>query len=143
MPASAAGFSFHKEVSMENLIFNVLMALVVAIVGIIAKTLLPYLKAKEEEALAKLRRTKWSWAADIIDAVVRAVEQTVSDEMHGDDKKALAVKYITELLNQNGISLSDKQIDALIEAAVHTMNDSIIDVTTDVDADETETVKIE
>ena len=76
---------------MENLIFNVLMALVVAIVGIIAKTLLPYLKAKEEEALAKLRRTKWSWAADIIDAVVRAVEQTVSDEIHGDDKKALAV----------------------------------------------------
>ena len=132
MPASAAGFSFHKEVSMENLIFNVLMALVVAIVGIIAKTLLPYLKAKEEEALAKLRRTKWSWAADIIDAVVRAVEQTVSDEIHGD-----------ELLNQNGISLSDKQIDALIEAAVHTMNDSIIDVTTDVDVDETETVKIE
>ena len=63
---------------MNNMIFNVLMALIVALIGVITKTLLPYLSEKKAEATAKIRQTRWAWAADIIDAVVRAVEQTVS-----------------------------------------------------------------
>lgn len=107
---------------MNNLIFNVLMALVVAICGVIARTLLPYLKAKKEEAMAQIRRTKWAWAADIIDAVVRAVEQTVGEEIHGADKKAVAVEYIKSMFAQSGITLTDDEISKLIEAAVQTMN---------------------
>lgn len=107
---------------MNNLIFNVLMALIVAIAGIIARQLMPFLKAKKDEALTKLRQTQWSWAADIIDAVVRAVEQTVSEEIHGQDKKLLAVQYIAKYLQQAGIELSMDQIDSLIEAAVQQMN---------------------
>lgn len=107
---------------MNNLIFNVLMALIVAIAGIIARQLMPYLKAKKDEAMTKLRQTQWSWAADIIDAVVRAVEQTVSEEIHGQDKKLLAVQYIAKYLQQAGIELSMDQIDSLIEAAVQQMN---------------------
>ena len=113
---------------MEKLIFEVLMALVVAIAGIVAKTLIPYLKQKEEEALVRLRQTKFAFAAEIIDAVVRAVEQTVSEEIHGKDKKDIAIKYINEILNQNGISISDSQIDKLIEAAVNAMNQQSIQI---------------
>lgn len=113
---------------MQNLIFNVLMALVVAIAGIVAKQVIPFVKAKKEEALAKIRQTKWAFAADIIDAVVRAVEQTVSDEIHGEGKKELAIKYIQELLAQNGIEVTAEQLDALIEAAVQAMNDGQIKV---------------
>ena len=107
---------------MNNLIFNVLMALIVAIAGIIARQLMPFLRTKKDEALTKLRQTQWSWAADIIDAVVRAVEQTVSEEIHGQDKKLLAVQYIAKYLQQAGIELSMDQIDSLIEAAVQQMN---------------------
>lgn len=113
---------------MQNLIFNVLMALVVAIAGIVAKQVIPFVKAKKEEALAKIRHTKWAFAADIIDAVVRAVEQTVSDEIHGDGKKEIAIKYIQELLAQNGIEVTAEQLDALIEAAVQAMNEGQIKV---------------
>ena len=109
---------------MQDLIFNVLMALVVAIAGIIAKSLLPYIKQKKQEAMAKLRATKWAWAADIIDAVVRAVEQTVTDDIHGEEKKQIAIKYISDIFNKAGISLTDTEINTLIEAAVKTMNDN-------------------
>lgn len=107
---------------MEKLVFNVLMALIVTIAGLVAKELLPYLKKKQAEFTTQLRKTKWAFAADIVDAVVRAVEQTVSEEFHGPDKKHLAVKYIKELLKQNDITVTTEQLDALIEAAVQAMN---------------------
>lgn len=110
---------------MNELIFNVLMALVVAIAGIIAKSLIPYLHERKEAVTAELRQTKWAWAAEIIDAVVRAVEQTVSKEIHGNGKKEIAVRCIKEILSQNGIEITDEQIDALIEAAVHSLNEGI------------------
>lgn len=112
----------------EKLVYEVLFALVVAIAGIVAKTLIPYLKQKEAEALAKLRQTQWAWAVDIIEAVVRAVEQTVSEEIRGEDKKAIAVRYITDIFRQNGIELSHEQIDKLIEAAVQAMNQQSIQI---------------
>lgn len=114
--------------TMNTLIFNILMALVVAIAGIIARHLLPYLREKRDEAVEKIRQTRWSWCADIIDAVVRAVEQTVGDEIHGEEKKAEAVKLISRIFYQAGLHLSEDQIDALIEAAVQAMNSQTITV---------------
>ena len=109
---------------MEKLIYNIIMALVVTLAGIVARELLPYLKQKREEVEAKIRHTKWSWAVDIVEAVVRAVEQTVAEDIHGKDKKDRAILYITRLLRENGISLSSEEISTLIEAAVHTMNEN-------------------
>lgn len=117
--------------TMNTLIFNILMALVVAIAGIIARQLLPYLREKRDEAIEKVKQTKWAWCADIIDAVVRAVEQTVGDEIHGEDKKAEAVKLIGRIFYQAGLHLSDDQIDALIEAAVQNMNANSMEVFND------------
>lgn len=113
---------------MDKLVFNILMALVVAIAGIVAKSLLPYIEQKRDEAEARLRNTQWAWAADIIDAVVRAVEQTVSEELHGDDKKNIALRYIATIFEENGINLSYEQINALVEAAVQTMNENCIPI---------------
>lgn len=115
----------------NTMIFNVLMALVVAIAGIIARQLLPYIKQKKEEAVEKLKQTNWLWAADIIDAVVRAIEQTVSDEIHGQDKKDEAVKLINRIFYQMNIRLTEDQIDALIESAVQAMNANSMEVFND------------
>ncbi len=109
----------------NELIFNILMALIVAIFGIIAKELLPYLKEKKAEAMRQLEHTKWAWAVEIVDAVVRAIEQTVLD-IHGEDKKTLAKHQIYRILKQANISLTEEQIDALIEAAVQEMNSYIL-----------------
>lgn len=115
---------------MNSLIFNVLLALVVAVFGVIARELLPYLRQMRDEVEARIRRTKWAWAADIIDAVVRAVEQTVAEDIHGKAKKQEAVRYIKYLCGKCAIELSDEEIDTLIEAAVNTMNSGIISVET-------------
>ena len=112
----------------NNLVFNILMALVVTIAGIIAKQLIPYLREKEAEAMEKIRQTKWAWCADIIEAVVRAVEQTVGEDIHGEEKKAEAVKLIQRIFYQAGLRLTDEQIDALIEAAVQQMNSETITI---------------
>ena len=113
---------------MDKLIYNILMALVVTLAGIVARELIPYLKQKRAEVEAKIRHTKWSWAVDIIDAVVRAVEQTVTEDIHGYEKKKLAIEYIERLLDKNGICISESEIDALIEAAVNAMNAGCITV---------------
>lgn len=115
---------------MNDLIFNVLAAVVVAMIGIIMKQLLPYLKKKQAETDAKLRKTRWSWCADIIDAIVRAVEQTAAGALSGEDKKEAAEQYIYKIFDQTGLSLSEEQIDALIEAAVEAMNENKIEVET-------------
>ena len=106
---------------LNDLVFNVLMALIVAACGVICRELLPLIKEKKNEAIKKIEQTKWSWAVEIIDAVVRAVEQTVIHE-HGDEKKAIAHQLILKAMKEAGIYLSDQQIDMLIEAAVNAMN---------------------
>lgn len=116
---------------MNNLLMNVLTAVIVALIGVITTQLLPFLTAKKDEALAKMRRTKWAWAADIIDAAVRAVEQTVAEDVHGINKKKLAVNYIMPWLQKNGITLTEEEIDQLIEAAVQAMNAERLEVETE------------
>lgn len=116
---------------MNNLLMNVLTAVIVALIGVITTQLLPFLTAKKDEALAKMRRTKWAWAADIIDAAVRAVEQTVAEDVHGINKKKLAVNYIMPWLSKNGITLTEEEIDQLIEAAVQAMNAERLEVETE------------
>lgn len=105
----------------NDLIYNICLALVVGIAGVIAKELIPLLREKYAETLKQIETTKWAWAVDIIDSVVRAVEQTVIEE-HGEKKKAIAHQMIWKLFKEANISMSDQQIDALIEAAVHSLN---------------------
>lgn len=113
----------------STLVFNVCCALVVALIGVITKSLLPYLKAKKEEATTAIRKTRWAWAADIVDAVVRAVEQTADEYMHGEVKKDAATRLITDFFHQNGIELTTEQISTLIETAVQELNSNMIQVT--------------
>ena len=106
----------------NEVIFNVLMAVVVAMIGTVAQEVIPYIRKKKAEAETQIRKTRWAWVVDIVDAAVRAVEQTVSSQLHGQDKKNAAKGYIRNLLAQNGLKLDDAQIDTLIEAAVRAMN---------------------
>ena len=113
----------------NNLIYNILLALIVALIGIIMRTLFPYLKAKKEEATTAIRQTRWAWAADIIDAVVKAVEQTVEDGVHGEAKKDEATRLIMDFFRANHIDLTQEQISTLIETAVQELNANTIEVT--------------
>ena len=113
----------------STLIYNTLLALIVALIGVVTKTLLPYLKAKKEESMTAIRQTRWAWAADIVDAVVKAVEQTADEYMHGEVKKDAATRMIVDFLRENHIDLTEAQISALIETAVQELNSNTIEVT--------------
>lgn len=112
----------------STLVFNVISALVLALIGVITKTLLPYLRAKQEAATTALRQTRWAWAADIVDAVVKAVEQTADEYMHGEVKKDEATRMILGFFRENGIDLTPEQISAMIESAVQELNANMIEV---------------
>lgn len=107
---------------MTELIYNVLTAIIVALIGVVVRQLIPFLKQKQAEASTQIRKTRWAWTADIIDAAVRAVEQTADAELHGDGKKDLAKKYIKIMLQESKLPVDDYQIDKMIEAAVLAMN---------------------
>ena len=95
---------------LNDLIYNVLMALIVAVAGVIARYLVPYLRTKRAAVSAEFRRTK--------------------DGIHGEAKKQIAVDYIRKLLRQTGVDLTDEQLDALVEAAVQALNAETIKVET-------------
>ena len=107
---------------MNQIVYNVLLAVITALIGVIVNQAIPYLKGKYAEAEAKVRQTKWSWAMDVADAAVRAVEQTASEAIHGNGKKDLAKQFVKSALEQAGVKMTDYQIDTLIEAAVQAMN---------------------
>lgn len=111
----------------NDIVFNVLVAVVVAIIAAVTQELLPYIKKKKVEAEIQIRQTRWAWVVDIVDAAVRAVEQTVTGHLHGQDKKNAAKRYIRDILDKNGIRLDDGQIDTLIEAAVQAMNQGALE----------------
>lgn len=113
---------------MTELIYNVLTAIIVALIGVVVRQLIPFLKQKQVEASTQIRKTRWAWTADIIDAAVRAVEQTADAELHGDGKKDLAKKYIKILLQESKLPVDDYQIDKMIEAAVQAMNADAIKI---------------
>ena len=113
---------------MNDLFFKVLLAVITALIGVIVNQAIPYLKGKYAEAEAKVRQTKWSWAMDVADAAVRAVEQTASEAIHGNGKKDLAKQFVKSALEQAGVKMTDYQIDTLIEAAVQAMNADAIKI---------------
>lgn len=60
---------------------------------------------------------------DTVRAAVRAVEQIAKD-IHGEEKLERAKLYVTEILNEKGISISSLELELLIEAAVSEFNNA-------------------
>lgn len=94
---------------MSDLFFNLLMAFVIFVVGVITRYLVPWIKEKIEGT--KLEQVM-VWAYKL----VQAAEQTIG---HGTDKKDYVTKRLNEILTAKNLSLSDTQIDALIEGIVN------------------------
>ena len=57
----------------------------------------------------------------IVKDCVKAVEQIYTD-IHGNDKKAQCENYIVQLLYENGITITQNELDVMIEAAVQELN---------------------
>lgn len=98
---------------MREIILEVLKLTIMIATMLITRYAIPWLKAKTENSVMQAL-IDWTGQA------VLAAEQT-HDAGTGAEKKAIVTEFIKRLLMQKNISLSDEEINTLIEAAVRQM----------------------
>lgn len=98
---------------MRDIILEVLKLTIMIAAMLITRYAIPWLKAKTENSVMQAL-IDWTGQA------VLAAEQTHAAGS-GAEKKAIVTEFIKKLLMQKNISLSDDEIEMLIEAAVRQM----------------------
>ena len=100
---------------MNDILFEILKAVLILAVILFTRYAVPWMKQAVED-------TKYAWAVKWVGIAVRSAEQTIFGDKRGEERKAVVTQFIKELLIKKNISLSDKQLDNLIESAVYAMN---------------------
>ena len=100
---------------MNDIIFGLLQAVLVALVTAIARYLIPGL-------IQSLKHGKYTLAAEIVESAVRAAEQIIRESGKGEEKYTMVLKIAHEILPRYGIRITDEQISVLIESAVQVIN---------------------
>ena len=100
---------------MNEILFEILKAAVVLMIILVGRYGIPYLKQLAENK-------KCDWVIKWAEIAVKATEQTVFGDKKGPERKDIVTVFIKKLLLQKNISLSDTQLENIIEAAVFAMN---------------------
>lgn len=100
---------------MNDILFVILKAVLTVAIMVGVRYFVPWAKNAIDSS-------KLATVAELISTAVKAAEQTITGTKTGAKKKAIVVRFIKEQLTAKNISISDEQIDALIEAAVYAMN---------------------
>lgn len=99
---------------MNELLSNLLVAVVIAVILMITRYGIPALKQVAEG-------TKLESVMKYASEFVKAAEQSMA-LLTGIERKAWVTEILKGILTAKNISLTDKQLDAIIEAAVFDMN---------------------
>ena len=102
---------------MNEVLFEILKAAVVLAVVILVRYAAPYLRMKVEE-------TQYAWIIKWAEIAVKSAEQTITGDGSNKEKKAIVTKLLKSMLIKKNISISDEQLDSLVEAAVYAMKQS-------------------
>lgn len=97
---------------MNGILFEVLKAATVLVIVLLTRYAVPWIKQQVEN-------TKYAWIIQCTELAVRSAEQTILGSKTGPEKKAIVTKFLKEQLQQKNISISDEQLNTLIEAAVY------------------------
>jgi hypothetical protein len=103
---------------MEELLFQLLLAVVTVIAGAIGRFVIPWIKEKVEG-------TKFQNVCEWTETFVAAAEQYI--KTGGPDKKTYVAVHLKNLLKSKKLSLSDEQLNALIESTVNELFPKIMD----------------
>ncbi len=101
---------------MNDIFFKLFEALIIAIMAVVARYVVPFVKDQ-------ISHSQFAWAIDVAQTAVSAIEQQMGGKEFGQAKKSAAESLIKQILTEYNIAITDTQIDALIEAAVKSMND--------------------
>ena len=98
---------------MDEIIFEVIKIIVMVAALVVARYLIPWLKEKiGADKMAQIEK----WATYAVE-----MAQQVHWAKPGEDRKAIVTEFLREILIAKNISISDEQLDVLIEAAVKEM----------------------
>ena len=100
---------------MNEVVFEILKAAIMFMIVLLARYAIPYVKLQVEN-------TKYAWLVKWVELSVKSAEQTILGNKTGAEKKAIVTEFIKNLLIQKKISISDEQLNTLIESAVYIMN---------------------
>lgn len=100
----------------QTAILGALGTITVALIGVITKKVVAFLN--EKGITDKLNKKQY-----LVDIAVNAAEQVYQNE-DGAVKLANARKEALKLLNDNGLNITDAELQNLIEASVKAMNDA-------------------
>lgn len=101
---------------MRDIILEALKLTIMIATMLITRYAIPWLKARTQNETMQILI---DWAAQ----AVLAAEQT-HQAGSGAERKAIVTKFIKQILMQKNITLSDEEIDVMIEAAVKQMNEA-------------------
>lgn len=102
---------------MDEITFMILKIVVSICAALVTAYVVPYIKTLTNDAQnAKI--------CDAVSIAVKAAEQTVKESGQGKYKKAQVIEYMTKWLNENHISISNDQLDQIIECIVYEINHS-------------------
>lgn len=99
-----------------NAVVSALGTILISLIGYVAKQVADYLKAKtsSQDMDKKLKLAK---------AAVGAAEQ-VWQNVEGPERLEVAKDAFIDMLNDEGIKITERQVDVFLEAAVKEMNDA-------------------
>lgn len=99
---------------METFLFDILQIAVIAVCIVVVRYLVPAFNVYIENS-------KYSWISDVVSDAVEAAEQTVKEEKSGAKKKAMVLDSLGRIFKAYNISITEDQIESLIESAVYMM----------------------
>lgn len=98
---------------MNDLTFNILKIVITIATVVLSAVVIPLLKEK-------LTDSRYQRLLEMVEITVRAAEQTIGSGQ-GAIKKDEVVKFVTEWMYSHGISITQEQLDQLIECAVYNL----------------------
>lgn len=99
---------------MNDIIFEIIRSLMVIAIMVLVRYAVPYMKTK-------IKNSDLNWIYDWAVYAVEAAEQTITGSGRGAFKKQTVKDFLTKVSKDAGITLSDAQIENLIESAVYAM----------------------
>lgn len=99
---------------MKDVALVILEAVLSIMVILISRYVIPYIKTMTESE-------KYAGLMEIVIVAVKAAEQTIRESGQGKAKKAQVLAFVSHWLEENGIHISEDELDRLIESAVYNL----------------------
>lgn len=99
---------------MNEIIFEIIRSLVVVAIMVLVRYAVPYMKTR-------IKNSDLSWIYDWAVYAVKAAEQTTTGSGTGAIKKATVKEFLIKVSHEAGLSITDEQLENLIESAVYAM----------------------